>query len=120
MWIAYLEHRVAQNNPINMDEEVLDINLQEIRMWYAQHNSRTAATVPAPSASTTPTPTPTPAPSCIPTTSTDLFKCGIKCDSSLFLVMKQDSQFKQWKLYAISCLTVRKPEIPGFPTYCSY
>ena len=89
MWIAYLEYCVAQNNPITMDEEVLDIDPQEFRIWYAQHNSRAATTTSAPSASTTMTPTA----SCTATTSMDLFKHGIECDPSPFPVMKQDSQF---------------------------
>ena len=98
MWIAYLEYHVKQNNPITMDEEVLDIDPTEFIMWYAQHNSRAATTTPAPSTSTPMTPTA----SRVATTSTDLFKCGIKHDPSLFPVMKQDSQFRQWKLHTIS------------------
>ena len=57
MWIAYLEFRVAQNNPITMDEEVLDIDPMEFCLWYAQHNSRAATTTPAPSTCTPTTPT---------------------------------------------------------------
>ena len=98
MWIAYLEHRVPQNIPITMDEEVLDIDSQELRMWYAQHNSGAAITTPASSTSTPTTPTA----SHVPTTSTDLFKRGIKHDPSLFPVMKHDRQFRQWKVHTIS------------------
>ena len=98
MWIAYLEHRVATNNPIITDEEVLDIDPQEFKLWYAQHNSRAAVTTPAPAPSTPTNPTA----SRVPTTPTDLFKRGIKRDPSLFPVMKQDSQFRQWKLHTIS------------------
>ena len=100
MWIAYLEYHVKQNNPITMDEEVLDIDPPEFTMWYAQHNSRAATTTPAPSTSTPMTAID----SHIATTSTDLFRRGIKRDPSLFLVMKQDSQFRQWKLHTISLI----------------
>ena len=55
-------------------------------MWYAQHNSRAATTTPTPNTSTPTTPTA----SRTATTSTDVFKHGIKHDPSLFPVMKQD------------------------------
>ena len=35
MWIAYLAHPVAQNNPISMDEDALDMDPQEFHLWYA-------------------------------------------------------------------------------------
>ena len=95
MWIAYLEYHATQNTPITMDEEVLNIDPQEFRMWYTQHNSWAATITLAPSTRTTTTSTA----SHVPTTSTDLFKHGIKCDPSLFPVLKQDSQFRKWKLH---------------------
>ena len=107
MWKEYTVYRAKQGRKLKTAADVLSIDPDEFEEWTEDYlingleepRSLPSSPVRPTASNTTPSTTATSRTSVTPT---ELFKRGIKRDPSLFPVMKQDSQFRQWKLHTIS------------------
>ena len=124
LWFAFYKHRKQERQRLRTPEDILAIDPDDFNSWREDYldgiHSPTATLPSAPSpplARPTHASAPTSTTGKVSITPTDLFKRGIKLDPSLFPVMKQDSQFQQWKLHTVSLAKAQDCAKIVDPTY---
>ena len=109
LWFAFYKYCKHERQRLRTPADILAIGQDDFNTWREDYldglHSPSDSVSPAPSTPllrTPPRDTSVPATGKVSITPTELFKRGIKRDPSLFPVMKQDSQFRQWKLHTVS------------------
>ena len=95
LWKAFVEHKTVAGSPLVYDDDILDITKEEFDAFRVGYIAKTSSTA-TPAAST-------------PSFSdrnrrskADTFSRAIKRDASEYIVIKEDSQFNNWKLHTTS------------------
>ena len=109
LWFAFYKYCKHEHQRLCTPADVLAIDQDNFNTWREEYldglHPPTASVPPAPFTPLTrtmPRDMSAPNPGKVSITPTELFKRGIKRDPFLFPVMKQDSQFCQWKLHTVS------------------
>ena len=113
---AYYRYHKQEHQHLCTSANILAINQDNFNTWREDYldviHSPIATLSPAPSTPLAQTPThdtPRLTTDKVSISTKEIFKCSIKRDLFLFLVMKQSSQFWQWKIHNVSLAQVWCP-----------